>query len=166
MRQFRLLPWDWQWQVRTERRKDSMKEKKTGELEHILNRAHEERELQDYLSDPENLSSHGSFPDYFHSLLEEKDISRVDIVKNSGIDRTYVYQILSGKRRAGRDRVLALCLAAGLTLEETQRCLKLAGQAPLYVKNRRDAILIFAVNTQLNVMQTEELLDEYGEKLF
>lgn len=143
-----------------------MKEKKTGELEHILNRAYEEKELHSYLSNPENLSAYDGFPDYFHSLLEEKNISRVDIVKNSGVDRTYVYQILSGKRQAGRDRILALCLAAGLTLEETQRCLKLAGHAPLYVKNRRDAILIFAINTRLNVMQTEELLDEYGEKLF
>lgn len=69
------------------------------------------------------------------------------------------------REKPGRDRIFALCLAAGLSLDETQRCMKLAGHAPLYVKNRRDAILMFSINTRMNVMQTEELLDEYEESL-
>ncbi len=142
-----------------------MGEKKTGELENILGRARNRKSLDEYLEKEKPESGEGGFTDYFLSLDEVRKYPKAELVRKSGIDRTYCYQILSGRKKPGRDKVLALCLAAGLSLEETQRGLKKAGEAPLYAKNRRDAILLFAVNNHLDVLKTEELLDEYGEKL-
>lgn len=51
----------------------------------------------------------------------------------------------------------------GLSLKETQRGLKIGNEPVLYSRNKRDAIIIFCINEGKNLMDTEELLTEYGE---
>ena len=64
-------------------------------------------------------------------LLEEKNINKSKCIEASGLDRTYAYQIFSGIKTPSRDKLLALCLGMGLTLEETQTLLKQTGYPPL-----------------------------------
>ena len=71
---------------------------------------------------------------------------------------------MKGTRSPGRDKVLRLCLAAGLNLRETTRALELSGNAVLYARNRRDIILTVAVNQMADVDDTNLLLFRYGEK--
>ena len=54
--------------------------------------------------------------------------------------------------------LLTLALRLGLTEEETQRLLKLAGRPVLYARNRRDAALLYGLNHRLSLAETEELL--------
>ena len=74
------------------------------------------------------------------------------------------YQVMKGTRSPGRDKVLRLCLAAGLNLKETTRALELSGNAVLYPRKRRDIILTVAVNQMADVDDTNLLLFKYGEK--
>lgn len=55
-------------------------------------------------------------------------------------------------------------MAAGLSLAETQRALKIAGVPILYARNRRDAILIFSIHKGLSVIAANELLDQFDEE--
>ena len=64
-------------------------------------------------------------------LLEEKNINKSKCIEASGLDRTYAYQIFSGIKTPSRDKLLALCLGMGLTLEETQTLLTQTGYPPL-----------------------------------
>lgn len=48
-------------------------------------------------------------------------------------------------------------------LTETQRLLEVTNLGILYARNRRDAILIFCINKELSVTDTEELIDRMGE---
>ena len=105
-----------------------------------------------------------TFSAYFLSLDKVKQMTRVEIIRKSGLERTYAYQILNGTRLPGRDKVIALALASGLSLTETQRALEICSLGILYSRNRRDAILIFSVNRGITVQETQELLVEFGEK--
>lgn len=76
------------------------------------------------------------------------------------LPRTYAYQILNGTKNPGRDKILALCIAAGVDYEETQRALALSNMGKLYPRRREDSIIIFALEQKLSVLQTNELLYE------
>ena len=83
------------------------------------------------------------------------------MIAKSEIERTYGYQILSGLKNPGRDKVIALCISLGCELEDAQKALIFSGSAPLYSKNRRDAILVFALSRHLTVADTNTLLAEF-----
>lgn len=139
-----------------------MDSKTTHELSHILNQLSSSRSLTSYVSDLPDLSG-CHFSDYFLSLPKVKALDNRELILQSGIERTYYYQIINGTRQPGRDKVILLSLAAKLTLEETQRGLELCNLGILYPRRRRDAIVIFAINHQLSVSDTQELLLNFQE---
>lgn len=131
--------------------------KSTEELLKILKNT---SDISDYLEgQQENLNAE-SLPDTLNSLLEKKSISKSQCIQKSGLDRTYCYQIFSGVKRPSRDKLLALCIAMQLTIEEVQGLLKQAGYAILYPKNQRDSVLLFAFHRKLSLTDTNELLFE------
>lgn len=99
------------------------------------------------------------------TLMDEKRLSRADIVKNSEMSEVYAYQILSGiKQHPGREKVLCLAIGMGLSGEETQTLLKTTGYAPLYAKRPSDAIVLYGLYKRLNVVEVNNLLFEYGQE--
>lgn len=137
--------------------------KPTAELLEILNSAQHTDTLETYLDDL--AKGHGSFADYYTALPAVRALSPRTLIARSGIERTYFYQLVNGRRRPGRDKIITLCLAARLDLTATQRGLEIAQAGVLYPKNRRDAILIFAVRNHLNALEVNDLLDQFGETL-
>lgn len=135
----------------------------TDELLKRLHNTHSISELSKYTASlPEN-NVFSSFSEYLCAHIQERNISESELIKNSLIQRTYAYQILNGTKNPGRDKVLALCLAAHMNYDETQRSLTLAGLGKLYPRRKKDSILIFALEQQLSVQQTNELLFEEQE---
>ncbi len=132
-------------------------DKKTDDLLLIIKQAENEGDLKRYISDTTEYAGR-SFTEYFEALLEERNISKADMVKRSGIERTYTYQLLNGTRVPGRDNLLRLCIGAQLTLEETTRCLEMLSLGILYAKNARDAVIIYAICRGMSVEETNALL--------
>ena len=95
--------------------------------------------------------------------LNEKNVSPSELIKRSRIERTYFYQILNGRKKPGRDKVISIALALSLSLEETQRILTLAEAGVLYPKSKRDSVLIFALNNHYSIIETNLLLNKYNE---
>lgn len=137
----------------------------TEKLTEVLMTVDGSEGLHDYIEKLDEESSFGSFQEYFNSLSQVKNISRADLIKRTNIDRSYGYQILRGTRSPGRDKVILLCIAAGIGLHETQRALRTAGEQILYSRNRRDAILMFVLNEGLNITDTQELLQQFSERV-
>lgn len=104
-----------------------------------------------------------SFSEYMNILLKEKQITAAELVKRSKIERTYCYQILSGRKHPSRDKIISLALASKMTVEETQRALEISKEGVLYAKSRRDSIIIYALNNSMNILDTNSLLAQYGE---
>lgn len=105
-----------------------------------------------------------TFSGYYADCLARRELTKSEAIRRSGLDRTYAYQILEGTRSPGRDKVLALAMGAGLSLDAIQRLLKLAGQGALYPRLPRDAAILFAIGRGYSVIQTNELLAEAGEE--
>ena len=61
-----------------------------------------------------------------------------------------------------RDKLIALAFGLQLTAEETQTMLKLSGYGELYVRDIRDAIILYALQRNKNIFETNELLYQRG----
>lgn len=136
---------------------------KTGDLMNRLTSTESHEELDQYLEQirdkyPKDLSS------YIKAILAEKGMSIADMQKRSCIDRTYIYQIMDGSKRPGRDKIIAMAVACRMTLPECQRALEIAQEGILYAKSRRDSVVIYAINNKMDIMDLNGLLEQYGQQ--
>ena len=69
----------------------------------------------------------------------------------------------SGVKTPSRDKLLAIAVAMKLTLDECQMLLRLARVNELYVKNKRDSIIIFGLMKQLDTKELNALLYDMEE---
>ena len=141
-----------------------MEESTTSNLAKVLTNIDSAQEMEQYLELPEVVNSCQTFSEYFRSLAAVREMDTGELIRSSGLERSYYYQVMKGTRSPGRDKVLRLCLAAGLNLRETTRALELSGNAVLYPRKRRDIILTVAVNQMADVDDTNLLLFKYGER--
>jgi len=104
--------------------------------------------------------------EYLAQLLQEKNLTKAEVIKKSMLNINYAYHIFLGKRKnPSRDKILALGLSMQLNLDEMQYLLRYAGCGALYPRNSRDAILISAVEQNLSVVETNDLLENLGENI-
>ncbi len=141
-----------------------MDESTTRQLSDVLSNIDNTKDMEKFMEEPKVTDSFKNFPDYFRSLDSVQKMESSELIRKSGLERSYYYQVMKGTRSPGRDKVLRLCLAAGLSLRETTRALELSGNAPLYPKNRRDIILTVSVNQSASVDDANLLLYKYGEE--
>ncbi len=104
-----------------------------------------------------------TFKEYLDSLLAAKSVKKAAVIKASGLTDSYAFQIFQGFRSPSRDKLLALAIGLGVTFDECQKLLKLAGVNELYVKNRRDAIIIYGIEKGLGVPELNDVLFELEE---
>ena len=141
-----------------------MDESTTKQLEKVLANIDTEKQMEEFMESPKITDHFRSFPEYYLSLPEVQAKESSELIRDSGLERSYYYQVMKGTRNPGRDKVLRLCLAGGLDLRETTRALELSGNAVLYARSRRDIILTVAINQKAGVIDTNLLLDKYGEE--
>ena len=110
-----------------------------------------------------NAVGHRSLSAYLQQLLDEKGLARSQVIRDAGLNETFGYQIFTGARRASRDNLLKIAFAMGCTLREANRLLQAGGANELYCKNRRDAIVIFAISHGYTLQKTEEELYRFDE---
>lgn len=100
--------------------------------------------------------------DYLSMLCSKYDKVPEHVIKKSQIDRTYGHQIFNGTRLPSRDKLIQLAFGFELSLEETQKLLRVSGKSTLYAKVKRDAVCIYAITHNLSVMEVQELLSGMG----
>ena len=141
------------------------KETTTDRLEEILEQSGADR-LSEYLSQEKVFSSSSNelFGEYVKSLLREKGFKQKDVFLRAGIDEKTGYKYLSGdKHTSNRDLIIRICLAAHMTLKESERALKLYGMSPLYARLERDAVFIIAFNRRIyDIDEVNEILESHG----
>ena len=86
-------------------------------------------------------------------IFDEKGMSKTQLAKQSGISEVYLHQLFSGRRFPSRSRLLCLCFGLGATVDEAQSLLQQARHAPLYSRDRRDAIIIFALSHHMTLFE-------------
>ena len=135
-----------------------MYSKTTGDLLKTLLRTDEYSQFQ-------ALKDNGivSLEEHLDALLDQKDTSRAKVIYRAGLDTVYGYQIFNGTRKPSRDKLLQLAFGFPLTYKETLTLLRIAGVGSLYVRRRRDSIIIFALNKGFSLEQLNALLEQEEE---
>ena len=117
--------------------------------------------LGDNINENDNLVNM-TLSEYLNKILSDRNLKTSDLVKLTGLDRTYTYQIMSGRKNPSRDKVIAICFALNMSFEDTQQLLKATGYPILYARFQRDSIIIFALQHNASLTDTNELLYDYN----
>ena len=137
--------------------------KSTDDLMNLLKQA---PSVDDYFDKNDDEIFFGSISELIDYFLARKKLTKADVVRRSGMNRGYCYEIMSGKspKNNSRDKIIQLCFGLTLTVDEAQQLLKKSGYAPLYARDTRDSIIIFSIEHQISVVKTNLKLDEYHLK--
>lgn len=136
-----------------------MNEKSTDELRHEIKHA---TDMEDYLSRNREHMLNESLSGHLHMLLSRKNLRRADVIRGSLLGRAYVYRIFAGDKIPSRDKLIALAFGLQLSEEETQKMLKLSGSRELYARDERDALILFALQRQMTIMDANGMLLDHG----
>ncbi len=135
-----------------------MEAKTTEELRHEIKAA---TDIEDYLKGNEKELIKCTLSEHLNTLLSEKGIKKADVVRGSLLNRAYVYQIFSGEKTPSRNKLIAIAFGLGLSGAETQTLLKISGNRELYARDERDAIILFALQRNKSIFETNNLLFDH-----
>lgn len=98
------------------------------------------------------------FHTYITGICETTGKIPEQVIKQSGIERTYGHQLFNGTRKPSRDKVIQLAFGLKLDLDGTQRLLQIAQKSPLYPKIKRDAAIMYCINHHKDIIETQSVL--------
>ncbi|MFR7511186.1 MAG: hypothetical protein ACLUUN_02720, partial [Muribaculaceae bacterium] len=109
-------------------------------------------DINQYLSTNRDELIEQNVAKYLNELLEKKEnLTKSKIIKSTSLSESYIYDIFRGeKSNPSRNKLLQIAFAMSLDLETTQKLLKIAKVGILYPRIKRDSIIIFALNKNLD----------------
>ncbi len=136
-------------------------EKTTNTLNRVLRKTNPDQ-VDTFLADnkEELITGAKPFAQYMRSCIREKGMQQQEVFIRADLSEGYGYKIISEEKHTNqRDTILRLCIGAKLTLEETQRALKIYGSSPLYSRIPREAVIMVALNKGVTeIAEVNELL--------
>ena len=121
--------------------------------------------IYSFLERNQKLMVKQSLRDHLDFLLMQKGLTIAEVVRGSQMNRSYVYQIFSGEKKPSRDKLAAIAFGMRLSAEETQQMLKLSGNRELYVRDERDALILFALHKNYDICRANALLYDHNFKI-
>ena len=134
--------------------------KKTGQLEKELS---ESIDLSGFLRENQEEFLTLEIREALMEKLRVRKIPKSELARRAGMSEVYLHQILSGRRRPSRDRVICLCVGLNCSVEETRQMLRSCRYSELYARIRRDAVILFALEHGWDIHQLNDALFEEGE---
>lgn len=129
--------------------------------EELLNILKSKRDYSEFLRQEIDELYFASISEYLEILLAQKKLKKGDVINKSNLDKSYAYQIFNGnKTNPSRDKLIMLAFGMELNLEETRKLLKISNVSDLYIRNPRDSAIIFCIENKLDLIRTNEKLDE------
>lgn len=132
----------------------------TSRLFHMITKS---KCIDDVLELEEEEITNPEISEYLRELLEKKNKTISLLSAETLMDRSYVYQMFNGIRNPNRNALLRFSFAMGLSLEETQKLLRIARKGELYPRIRFDSAIIFAISKKYSLFDAHELLEQIGE---
>lgn len=125
---------------------------KTSDIEECLENAEEfDKELINENSCPELCA-------LINAYMDEKGVTRAELIRRLNLDRNYGYQLLNGTRNPKREYLIQIGLLLELDIEQLQRLLKTANKKPLYVRDMFDAMVFYAVKHRMSYEKAVEFI--------
>ena len=121
-------------------------------------------DLNRFLDENRENFNNTSVAESLNQMILKQRISKSALARQSGMSEVYLHQVFSGRRTPSRTRLLCMCFGLQATVAEAQVLLKQCGYAPLYPKNRRDAILLYGLSHKETLFQINDTLFDEGEE--
>ncbi len=133
--------------------------------EELTNELTNSDNINEYVNDNKSELINIALSQYLENLLISKNLTKSTVIAKSNLSRTYAYQIFDGKKNPTRDKLVALCFGFQLSVDETQRVLKIAKLPILYPRLKRDSLILFALQKQYTIIECNNLLDDFKEDI-
>ena len=102
--------------------------------------------------------------EYLNALAKERRMKLSDIMRRSGLKKSYFYSLFDGKREnPARDVLIQLGFGFQMSFDEVQEFLKHLGAAQLYPRIPRDGVMIYAFQHGMDIIECDILLSENNE---
>ena len=126
-----------------------MKAEELNKFEKMMSELKDQAQIEEYVG--HYCSGRAKeFNEYLNEAITRSNMKVSDVMRASGINANYGYNIVSGARkRPGRDKIIALCIGSGMSFEETQEALDAAGLSRLYYRSERDVRVAAALNNRI-----------------
>lgn len=131
--------------------------------EELINEIKQSRNILDFLERNHEELKLKKLPEYLNEWLKIKNTTKARVIDRSLLNKAYVYQIFQGKKYPSRDKIICLTFGFEMNVEETQTLLKQAGYQELYPRDPRDALLLFAIEKKMNILDANFLLYDHNE---
>lgn len=129
--------------------------KKTNEL---LNELFTAPDIDTYIKKNVGEFTSQSLSELLNNLMQKNNVTRAEAVKASGLYEIYAYKILSGERVPSRDKIIAMCIGVKANFDEIQNILKTTKNSQLYIRDKRDSIIIFGIKNRQSVFDINDKL--------
>ncbi len=124
-----------------------------------------EQNIRRFLAQNESDFVSQNIASFFEEKMLKYKLDKSEIILRADIDRSYGYQILRGARYASRDNYLKIAIGMGLDLTDTQLLLNITQTSPLYVRVKRDAVIIYCIENHYTLRAAQELLYNLNSKI-
>lgn len=128
----------------------------------LLRRLFNTPDLKEFMECNANEMGIPSFDTYITELCKTSGQVPEQVIKLAAIERTYGHQLFNGTRKPSRDKVIQLAFGLKLDLDDTQKLLQIAQKNPLYPKIKRDAAILYCINNQIDILETQSMLQMLG----
>ncbi len=125
----------------------------------------ETRHIDEFIQNHEAEMTEVRLSAYLYELVDRAGLTIPLIIDKASIGKSLAYQIFNGKRTPNRNLLLRIALVLKLNLEDTQRLLRIARRGELYPRIQRDAAIIFCIEHNYSLIDTNELLENLGEAI-
>ncbi len=124
----------------------------------------EESNIDSYMKKNQSYFADSSISELLTEFYKRQEISKAELARRAGMSEVYLHQLFSGRRKPSRDKLLCLCIGMELTIDETQKLLRLAAFGELYPRIRREAIIYHGITHHTSLDEINENLFRKGEK--
>ena len=97
-------------------------------------------------------------PDVLSQYIDEKKMTKADVIRILNVARNYGYQILNGTRPLTRNILLQISLILKLDIDQINYLLRLAEKPQLYVRNIVDARVFYAVKHHMEYLDAVDFI--------
>lgn len=98
------------------------------------------------------------FPAWISEKLELHEVAKNHAVRDSRLNQTFAYQIISGSRHASRDKLVQLAFGMRLDVHEACELLERGGVNPLSPACRRDVVIAYCLHRGYDISTCDDYL--------
>ena len=132
------------------------------DTKNLLDDLKDNKSLTEFFKENKEVFADMSIGEYIAAEIERRNITKSKVIRSSGINKRFFFDILNGKKSPSRRYIIRIFLALQMDFNDVQWYLKATDYPQLYAKNKRDAVIIYCFAHHLSVKECNKMLNNIG----